>query len=93
MALSVFWVCSCPHEASGGGGDRGPTKLPTAGRFGKEGGDVFSSGVCVCGERLRAFSKLVELPSASCCGALSTHCGVVSLVTHSHQTSPWKLSG
>jgi hypothetical protein len=42
MALSVFWVFSCPRPASGR--STGPAELPAAGGFGKERGNSFSSG-------------------------------------------------
>lgn len=71
MALSVLWVSSCPHEASGR--SKGPTKVPTAGRFGKEGSEASSSRLGAGKVVQSFFSKFVELSSASCCGALSTH--------------------
>lgn len=88
-----FGFAPVPMKPLGEGGAWGPPSCPQL--EGLERREAMSSAPgCVCGgERIRGFSKLVELPSASCCGALSTHCGVVSLVTHSPQTSPWKLSG
>lgn len=71
MASPVFWVSSCPREASGG--SKGPTKLLTAGVVGQEGGNAFSSGVGAGSEVRSIFSQFIELSSASCCGALSTH--------------------
>lgn len=76
MALSVFWVSSCPYKASGG--SKGPTKLLTAGGVGEEeGGNAFSSGLCAGKEVRSIFPQLIELSSASCCGALSTHHSVL----------------
>lgn len=69
--LSVFWVSSCPYEASGG--SKGPTKMLTAGGVGEEGGNAFRSGVDAGKEVRSIFPQLIELSSASCCGALSTH--------------------
>lgn len=90
MALSVFWVSSCPYKASEG--SKGPTKLLTAGGAGEEeGGNVFSSVLgCVQEKRFGAsFPSLLNFPLHSVLGPLAPT--ILSLVTHSIQTSPWKL--
>lgn len=76
-----FGVSSCPLEASGRS-KGAPTKLPTAGGFGREERDAFSSRLGAGKETQTIFSKFVELSSASCCGALSTHlCGLGDSLT------------